>query len=100
MATKKEKEIYGNVELWESGKLGSSKDTARISNFSVEDLQKSIQLQSISLRIQKDLLEDLKFIAQHYGVGYQPLMKQIIKRFVDAEKRAILEDRKILAKDE
>jgi uncharacterized protein PM1122 len=85
-----EQEIYGNVELWETGELGSSKETAKISSFSVEDLQKSIQLQAISLRIQKDVLENLKFIAQYHGIGYQPLIKQILRRFVDSEINEIL----------
>ncbi|UZV74208.1 CopG family antitoxin [Pasteurella multocida] len=92
MNTIKEQEIYKNIDLWESDELGYSKETARISNFSVEDLQKSIQLQSISLRIQKDVLEDLKYIAKSYGIGYQPLMKQILKRFVDAEKQLLLRE--------
>ncbi|AAK03206.1 BrnA antitoxin family protein [Pasteurella multocida] len=92
MNTIKEQEIYKNIDLWESDELGCSKETARISNFSVEDLQKSIQLQSISLRIQKDVLEDLKYIAKSYGIGYQPLMKQILKRFVDAEKQLLLRE--------
>ena len=60
-----------------------TKETAKISNFSVEDLQKSIQLQAISLRMQKDILENLEFIAKYHGIGYQPLIKQILKRFVD-----------------
>ncbi|WP_257797675.1 CopG family antitoxin [Aggregatibacter actinomycetemcomitans] len=60
-----------------------TKETAKISNFSVEDLQKSIQLQAISLRMQKDVLENLEFIAKYHGIGYQPLIKQILKRFVD-----------------
>lgn len=85
-----EHEIYGNIDLWESGELGSSKETAKISNFSVEDLQKSIQLQAISLRMQKDVLENLKFIAKYHGIGYQPLIKQILKRFVDSEMNEIL----------
>lgn len=92
MKNAKENEIYENVDLWESGKLGSSEETAKKSNFSVSDLQKSIQLQAISLRMQKDVLEDLKFIAKHHGIGYQPLIKQILKRFVDSEMKYILKD--------
>ncbi|QEH46017.1 hypothetical protein FXN58_11135 [Aggregatibacter actinomycetemcomitans] len=42
-----------------------------------------IQLQAISLRMQKDILENLEFIAKYHGIGYQPLIKQILKRFVD-----------------
>lgn len=87
MKTQRACDHLDNTELWESDQLGCSKRTAKLSAFTVADLQKSIQLQAISLRIQKDLLEDLKLIAKHHGVGYQPLMKQILRRFVDAEKK-------------
>lgn len=86
----KDKDIYANVELWEAGKLGASKETTKVSDFSVEELQKSIQLQPISLRIQKDVLDDLKFIAKYHGINYQPLIKQVLKRFVDSEMNQIL----------
>lgn len=40
--------------------------------------------------MQKDVLENLKFIAKYHGIGYQPLIKQILKRFVDSEMNEIL----------
>lgn len=82
-------EIYSNVEKWENGELGNSEKHAKVSTFTVADLQKSIELQAISLRINKDLLIDLKELAKMYGIGYQPLIKQILRRFVDAEKRRL-----------
>lgn len=82
-------EIYANTDKWESGELGNSEEHVKVSDFTVEDLQKSIELQAISLRINKDLLEDLKGLAQMHGIGYQPLMKQILRRFVDSEKRRL-----------
>lgn len=87
MKNKRAYDNLDNAELWETDKLGCSKKTAKVSSFTVADLQKSIQLQAISLRIPKDLLEDLKIIAKYHGIGYQPLMKQILKRFVDGEKK-------------
>jgi predicted DNA binding CopG/RHH family protein len=35
----------------------------------------------------KELVQDLKDLAKLNGLGYQPLIKQILKRFVDAEKK-------------
>ncbi|MDP2004150.1 MAG: hypothetical protein Q8K45_00590 [Rubrivivax sp.] len=49
-------------------------------------------LHPISIRFPKDLVRDLKAIAQLNGMGYQPLVRVICQRFVDTEKRAILRD--------
>lgn len=83
------KNIYTNIEQWETGKLGNTEEHAKVSNFTIADLQQSIELQAISLRVNKDLLNDLKELAKLYGIGYQPLMKQILRRFVDTEKRRL-----------
>lgn len=48
-----------------------------------------LALQAISIRLPKALIQDLKDIAQLNGLGYQPLIKQILNRFVDAEKRML-----------
>ena len=82
-------DISTNAELWETGELGNSQEYVKISEFTAADLQKSIELKPISLRLNKDLLEDLRSLAKMNGIGYQPLMKQILKRFVDAEKRRL-----------
>lgn len=49
-------------------------------------------LHPISIRLPKELVRDLKAIAQLNGMGYQPLIRVVCQRFVDAEKRAILRD--------
>ncbi|WP_140060940.1 hypothetical protein, partial [Vibrio parahaemolyticus] len=64
----------------------------RKSNNDGEKLDDKLGLQMISIRLQKSLIEDLKDIAELNGIGYQPLMKQILKRFVDAEKKKILRE--------
>ena len=87
---KEEKGLYDNVELWENDTLGNNRETAKLASFSMKDLQEAIGLQPISLRMQKDVLDNLKFIAKHYGIGYQPLIKQILKSFVDSEMDQIL----------
>ncbi len=84
MATKK---IEGTTEAWESGKLGGDIAHAKRSKLDMPAIDKAMDLQMISIRLQKTLLEDLKMIASVYGIGYQPLMKQILKRFVDSEMR-------------
>ncbi|GAD88274.1 hypothetical protein VHA01S_004_00480 [Vibrio halioticoli NBRC 102217] len=80
------------IEAWESGKLGRSEEFVRKSSNDGGKLDDKLGLQMISIRLQKSLIEDLKDLAELNGIGYQPLMKQILKRFVDAEKKKILRE--------
>ncbi len=50
----------------------------------------ALGLQMISIRLQKSLLSNLKAIAKHHGVGYQPLIRDILNRFARSELRTIL----------
>lgn len=50
-------------------------------------------LQAISIRLQPDLIQDLKTIAQHNGIGYQTLIKQILHRFVHSEKKMLANEK-------
>lgn len=42
----------------------------------------ALGLQLISVRLQKELLEQLKDLAEEEGIGYQPLIRQILTRHV------------------
>ena len=86
MTTKK---IKGTAEAWESGELGRSEAHVRASDISIDDLQDSVGLQMISIRLQKELLRDIKALAAFHGLGYQPLIKQILRRWVDCEMKSI-----------
>lgn len=44
-------------------------------------------MQMISIRLPKDLITDLKEIGSAQKLGYQALMREVLKRFVDAEKK-------------
>ena len=87
---KKLEKIEGTVEAWEDGTLGADEKFAEVSDLKIEDVVKAAGLKSISLRMQPELLEELKIIAELNEIGYQPLIKQILRRFVDAEKKKIL----------
>ncbi len=56
------------------------------------NLDDKLGLKPISIRFPVALLEDLKAMALINGMGYQPLIREICLRFVDAEKRAIAKD--------
>lgn len=84
--------IKGTTEAWEKGLLGREEEFVQKVNIESEVIDEALALQAISIRLQKGLLEDLKNIAQIRGLGYQPLMKQVLKRFVDAEKKLLLQE--------
>ncbi len=85
--------INGTAEAWDEGLLGREEEFVQKVNIKSDTIDEALALQAISIRLQKGLLDDLKDIAQIRGFGYQPLIKQILKRFVDAEKKLILQER-------
>lgn len=88
------KKIVGTPEAWEDGSLGQEEEFVRVSK-NVDDaaLNEAVGLQPISIRLQKSLIEDFKMIAGINGIGYQPLIRQVLKRFADSEKRRILREK-------
>ena len=81
-----------DANLWESRELGAdpyfSKSSPVPANFH-EILNKSSNMQMISIRLPKDLITDLKEIGSAQKLGYQALMREVLKRFVDAEKKVM-----------
>lgn len=47
-------------------------------------------LEMISIRLDKSLIEDLKLMASRKGIGYQPLIRKILDRFVYKETEEFL----------
>ena len=93
---KQPNKIESTTEAWETGKLGSDEEFVRVDT-DIDDkaIDEALELQMISIRLQKSLIEDMKMIAKINGLGYQPLIKQILKRFVDGEKKMMLRDEAI-----
>jgi predicted DNA-binding protein len=54
------------------------------------ELDDLLGLQSISIRLPKELIEQFKMIAKIHGMGYQPLMREALKRFAQSEVKFIL----------
>lgn len=74
-------------EAWESRKLGASEKFVRKSSSKHEkNLDANLGLQTISIRLQKNLIEDLKSLASADGIGYQPYIRQLLMRHVRNEK--------------
>jgi hypothetical protein len=74
------------ADAWESGALGRDceqveKATADL----IKEVEASLEMQMISIRFPKQLIDELKLIAQYRGVGYQPLIRDIAARFARSE---------------
>jgi uncharacterized protein (DUF4415 family) len=85
--------IESTPEAWESGALGQDENYVQAVDLNEEEINKSLELQLISIRLQKSLIEDFKNIAAIHGLGYQPLMRQVLNRFAESEKKRILKER-------
>lgn len=82
--------IEGTVENWESGALGQDRAHAKRAPKDLEKQMDEAQgLQAISIRLKKELIEDFKFIAKQHGMGYQPLMREALRRFAESEYKRI-----------
>ncbi len=84
--------IKSTDEAWEDKALGAEEEFVSILDESLEAaIDEASATQLISIRLQKSAIEDLKIIASiNNGIGYQTLIKQILKRFIECEKKRIL----------
>jgi len=89
MATAK---IKDTPEAWDDGELGRDAQFAEVANADHESaLSEALEMQAISIRLPKELVKQYKLIAGFHGVGYQPLMREILHRFVKGALKEILE---------
>lgn len=88
-------ELLADADRWgPEGDLGNDVDHARPASESERAaMDDALELQMISIRLQRGLLQDLKAIADHHGIGYQPMIRDLLNRFASSEIRVILEER-------
>ncbi len=94
--------IIGTAEAWENGALGRDADHAVRSPAELtQKIDDALGMQMISIRLPKELIEEYKIIAQVRKLGYQPLMRDALKRFAEAElkKLAIQYSKEKVAKE-
>ena len=86
--------IEATDAAWDSGQLGKDEEHVRVSKgVDEKSIDASLGLVPVSIRLQKSLITDFKMIAELNGIGYQPLMRQILTRFAEGEKKKIMRDR-------
>ena len=66
-----------DIDLEEHIVAATEEQTAEIDN--------ALGLQMISIRLQRPLIYNLKMIAEYHSVGYQPLIRDLLNRFVKSE---------------
>ncbi len=75
---------------WESGEYGLDENFVKVADAAVSaSLDESLELKMISIRLQSDLIKKLKLIAKFHGIGYQPLIRDLLQRFARSELRQI-----------
>jgi predicted DNA binding CopG/RHH family protein len=72
-----------NEKAWDNRELGASENHVRKASPDREKaLDERLGLQTISIRLQKNLIDNLKSLAEEDGIGYQPFVRQILTRYV------------------
>lgn len=80
---KQVEKIEGTVEAWEDGTLGTTDEFVRPAPREMEAaIDAALGMQAISIRLPKQLVDAYRLIAAHHGLGYQPLMRDILQRWV------------------
>jgi uncharacterized protein (DUF4415 family) len=84
------RKIKGTDEAWESGELGRDPEFAvRAPQELEKQVDDALGMQAISIRLEKELIESFKLIAKVEGMGYQPLMREALRRFAQSEFKRI-----------
>lgn len=87
MRKKKISREGSSPETWDHRELGAdARFVRRASSDSDKRLDDNLGLQTISIRLQKSLIDDLKDLADADGIGYQPYIRQVLTRHVRGEK--------------
>lgn len=91
MTMKKIQTPEGNK--FDTRELGADDEYVKVANDVDEKaIDDALDLVPVSIRLQRSLIDDFKLIATHNGIGYQPLMRQVLTRFATAETRQMAND--------
>lgn len=92
---------HGVIEAWESGELGENLDSAKItSKGRTDEINDSVGMQMISIRLPKSVIDDFKVMSQIEGIGYQPLMRTALIRFAECEAKRVMREYAAMLRDD
>lgn len=77
------------IDRWDNNELGNDAVFAEVAKGASEALDEALGMKLISIRLQDGLIQALKAIAEFHGVGYQPMVRDLLSRFAKAELRMI-----------
>ena len=76
-------DLLDDADKWENRELGADRQHARRApEGRSEEIDEKLGLKMISIRLQEELIEEFKEFAEHDGIGYQPLIRQVLNRYV------------------
>jgi predicted DNA binding CopG/RHH family protein len=89
MDEKKRKEfeaLTADHERWDNRELGASEEHLQVLSEEQQteldkDIDDGLGLQHISIRLNRTLIEQLKGLAKLEGLGYQPLVRQVLTKY-------------------
>jgi len=75
-------EGFEDEDKWENRELGAEEQyVKKASPERTKRINQSLGLQLISIRLPQEILEAFKKFAHEDGIGYQPLIRQIITKY-------------------
>ena len=84
--------VFDNSDQWNSRELGAEESFVKKSGMPKKlkaklNERSNQKMQLISMRLPISLIENLKEIGEQEGLGYQPLAREVLQRFAEAENR-------------
>lgn len=85
--------IVESDDAWESREVGADEQYVEVAPDISKELDAALDLHPISIRLQRSLVDNLKALAHLHGLGYQPLVRQVLTRWVESELKQMLAQR-------
>lgn len=79
-------DILEDADKWDNREYGADERYVKVAPVEEEEeLDRAIGMKAISIRLPVKLIDSLKLIAEVEGVGYQPLIRDVLDRFAGHE---------------
>jgi hypothetical protein len=92
--------IVPTDDPWDDRSVGAEEQYVEAAPDITAEVDAALDLHPISIRLQKSLVENLKALAHLHGLGYQPLIRQVLTRWVDAEIKQMIIQRAAAVSEE